>query len=131
MIKSSISLILDLNNLKFIAYQVENADKDLWNFLPSQRGAPLLIHSNYLYRCERKINNRLYWLCINYKKSKCNARVILEGNVLCKSTEHNHLADSRSNDVSKIRSKNLEDDDVDEWLKSNAWNSNSSFSKIY
>lgn len=119
-----------MNDLKFIAYQVENADKLSWTFLPSQRGAPLLIHSNYLYRCERKINNRLYWLCVNYKKSKCNARVILEGNILCKSTEHNHRADNRTNDVSKIRSKNLDDDDIDEWLKSNAWN-NASYDKNY
>lgn len=113
---SDLSLVLELNDLKYVAYQVET-HKVSWPFIRSQRGAPLLIHSNYLYRCERKINKRFYWLCLGYKKSKCTARIILEGNALCKITPHNHQADSRAIDT-RLVLKNLEDSDIDEWMKS-------------
>lgn len=69
-----------------------------------------------MYRCERKVNKRFYWLCIGYKKSKCTARIILEGNALCKITAHNHQTDNRAI-KEKIELKNLEDHDIDNWMK--------------
>lgn len=109
--------ILDLIDLKYVAYQVETANKMLWSFVRSQRGAPLLIHSGFVYRCERKVANRTYWLCMQYKQQyKCNARIILEGNTLNKATEHNHPLDNRSN-CENLEYKNLEDDDIDKWMK--------------
>lgn len=112
---SLFSFVIVIKN--YVTYEIADIISTKWKYISSQRGAPLLIHSDYLYRCERKINKRLYWLCTNYKKTKCNARIILDGNVLCKATDHNHVADKRAKDVSKIRYKDLEDDDVDEWLK--------------
>lgn len=108
-----------MNNLKYVAYQVET-QKESWPFIRSQRGAPLLIHTNFLYRCERKVNKRFYWLCLGYKKSKCTARIILDGNTICKITSHNHEADPRAIEIKKIEHKNLEDYDIDEWMRSNA-----------
>lgn len=90
-----------------------------WTFIRSQRGAPLIIHSGSVYRCERKIGNKTYWLCIRYKGHKCNARLIIRGNTLLKSTDHNHATDERSAEQN-IEEKNLADNDIDEWIKGNS-----------
>lgn len=107
-------------NLNYAAFKAENRlqidNVVVWAFIRSQRGAPLLLQSGFVYRCERKINSRTYWLCIRYKGLKCNARLILNGNQLYKSTEHNHAVDERATE-SNVELKNLEGDDVDEWLK--------------
>ena len=115
--KFSLISLLELSDLKYTAYQIENrTNKILWSFIRSQRGAPLLVHSGFVYRCERKISNKTYWLCLNYKKTKCNGRMILEGNQINKMTEHNHSIDKRSTE-GNIELKNLDDEDVDLWIK--------------
>lgn len=112
--------ILELMNLNYAAFRADNRSEidstTSWSFIRSQRGAPLIMHSGFVYRCERKINSRTYWLCIRYKGQKCNARLILNGNVINKATEHNHPVDERSNE-SNVELKNLEDFDVEEWIK--------------
>lgn len=90
----------------------------IWSFLRSQRGAPLILHSGFVYRCERQINRRTYWLCIRYKGHKCNARLILSGNNVNKATDHNHAPDERANE-SNVELKSLEDDDMPEWIRVN------------
>lgn len=110
-------IILELSTLKYIAYRAENDTKVLWSFMRSQRGAPFLIHSGYVFRCERQIGKKTYWLCLQYKRTKCNARLILDGNSISKSTEHNHRSDPKAS-YSNIEYKNLEDDDVETWIKS-------------
>lgn len=57
-------------NLKHAAYNADDRHKgsnSCWPFIRSQRGAPLIIRMDYVYRCERKIGPRSYWLCIRYK----------------------------------------------------------------
>jgi hypothetical protein len=109
--------MVKLNDAAFSTDALRQVDKvAMWSFIRSQRGAPLLVYSNFIYRCERKISARTYWLCIRYKGHRCNARLIINGNSVCKETEHNHGADNRSNE-SQVELKNLQDDDVDEWLK--------------
>lgn len=90
----------------------------IWSFLRSQRGAPLILHSGFVYRCERQIAKRTYWLCIRYKGHKCNARLILSGNNVSKATDHNHAVDERANETS-VELKSLDDSDVSEWIKGN------------
>lgn len=87
-----------------------------WPFLKSQRGAPLLICSGFVHRCERKIRDKTYWLCIRYKGIRCTARLILRGNEVIKQTPHNHKSDHRAL-KGDVFTKDLEDGDVDEWLK--------------
>lgn len=101
--------------------EVQDPDGPLvWAFIRSQRGAPLVVHSDFVYRCERKIVQRTYWLCIRYKSHKCNARLILNGNVIHKATNHNHPVDERANDQHRnLEYKSLDDDDVEEWIKGN------------
>lgn len=83
----------------------------------SQRNAPLIIFDGFVYRCERKIRKKTYWLCICYKSHKCTARLIINGNDLLKKTSHKHTNDTRPLSTNLIESKNLEDDDVDDWIK--------------
>lgn len=113
--------ILELMSLNYAAFKAENRHEackssSAWPFIRSQRGAPLLLQSGYVYRCERRLNSRTYWLCIRYKGLQCNARVILNGNQLYKSTAHNHDMDERSNE-SNIELKDLDGHDIDAWLR--------------
>jgi len=105
-------------NLNFVALQAEYANRTTWTFIRSQRGAPLLVNDGFVYRCERKIGRKSYWLCLSYKKGqhKCNARLILLGNSVTKETGHTHAADKRAKE-GQIESKSLDDDDVEVWLK--------------
>lgn len=63
------------------------------SFVRSQRGAPLLTMQGFIYRCERNVGDRSYWLCIRYKKVHCNGRLILQGNEIVKRRSHNHDPD--------------------------------------
>lgn len=97
-------------------YTVEDAT-EYRVFIRSQRGAPLLTLGNFIYRCERVRKTRSYWLCIRYKSSKCNGRVICQGNKIIKLTEHCH-----ANDQKRIRSSTLEETDLssinlEDWSK--------------
>jgi hypothetical protein len=98
------------------AKQAMERGQVIWSFLRSQRGAPLILHSGFVYRCERQISRRTYWLCIRYKGHKCNARLILSGNGIVKATAHNHEPDQRANE-SNVEFKNLDDADVTDWIK--------------
>ena len=85
--------------------------------LRSQRGGPLLVVDNFLYRCERAINNRSYWLCIRYKSVKCNARIICDGNDIIKQTNHIHGTESDRIEKSKhLEYKNFANCDLKKWL---------------
>lgn len=86
-------------------------------FIRSQRGAPLMVHQGFIYRCERVIGVKSYWLCVSYKRMKCTARLIYEGNQLLKTTMHVHEADWKRVQNSTIEMKSLEDSDMAEWLK--------------
>lgn len=87
-----------------------------WPFLKSQRGAPLLVCSGFVHRCERRIRDKTYWLCIRYKGHNCRARLILRGNEVIKQTAHNHKIDHRCA-KGDLFMKNLEDQDIAEWIK--------------
>lgn len=62
-------------------------------FMRSQRGAPFLVQSGFVYRCERYMGQRTHWLCTKYKTTKCNGRLICQGNDIVKTTQHNHYPD--------------------------------------
>ncbi|XP_055595644.1 modifier of mdg4-like isoform X23 [Uranotaenia lowii] len=86
-------------------------------FIRSQRGAPLLTLGNFIYRCERVRKTRSYWLCIRYKSSKCNGRVICQGNTIIKNTSHCHANDERRISTSILEQTDLNEIDLDEWCK--------------
>ncbi|XP_055594811.1 modifier of mdg4-like isoform X23 [Uranotaenia lowii] len=86
-------------------------------FIRSQRGAPLLALGNFIYRCERVRKTRSYWLCIRYKSSKCNGRVICQGNTVIKNTTHCHANDERRISTSILEQTDLNEIDLDEWCK--------------
>ncbi|XP_052567448.1 FLYWCH-type zinc finger-containing protein 1-like, partial [Culex pipiens pallens] len=86
-------------------------------FIRSQRGAPLLTLENFIYRCERVRKTRSYWLCIRYKSSKCNGRVICQGNTVIKRTSHCHPDDQRRISSSIIEQTNLAAINLNDWYK--------------
>lgn len=86
-------------------------------FIRSQRGAPLLVHDGFIYRCERMTPCRSYWLCIGYKRHKCNGRIICQGNEVVKCTFHIHNQEWQRVHKSVIEYKNLNGVDRDEFLR--------------
>lgn len=119
----SIRLVLDYHGIAkdFVGF---------WPFMKSQRGAPLIVYNGFVYRCERKISNKTYWLCIRYKGQKCKARLILRGNEIIKQTNHNHKVDNPSSNFD-LEMKNLEDCDVDEWIKGTSFKSIKDWNKLH
>lgn len=87
-------------------------------FIRSQRGAPLLSREGFVYRCERHIGPRSYWLCIRYKNFKCGGRLICHGNTVVKDTPHNHHQDWQRIQKSQVELKSLADpDELDQFIK--------------
>lgn len=88
-------------------------------FIRSQRGAPLMVQSGFVYRCERKTQYRTYWLCVGYKRFKCNARIICEGNRHVKRTLHvGHSPDTKRVSKRMLEYHSMEAPDRDEFLSS-------------
>lgn len=88
------------------------------SFIRSQRGAPFLLQSGFVYRCERRNGFRTYWLCTKYKITKCGGRLICQGNDVVKFTEHNHEADWSRIGRSIIEYQNMNGPHVDDFLNS-------------
>uniref|UniRef100_A0A182PMZ3 BTB domain-containing protein n=1 Tax=Anopheles epiroticus TaxID=199890 RepID=A0A182PMZ3_9DIPT len=83
-----------------------------------QRGLPLLVKNNFIYRCERTRNLRSYWLCIRYKTHKCNGRIICQSNAVLKETDHCHMDDRRRLTFSERKLIDLSKVNVGRWVKS-------------
>lgn len=88
------------------------------SFIRSQRGAPFLVQSGHVYRCERHSGQRTYWLCTQYKTVKCGGRLICQGNDIVKFTPHNHERDASRVDRSVIEYRNMASPTNEEFLNS-------------
>lgn len=127
------------NFLFFLLYFILDMDESIedkqsnesyrLSFIRSQRNAPLLVQDGYIYRCERFNDRRSYWLCICYKKFKCNGRLICEYNDIIKSTTHVHEVEPKRLIGASIEYKNLHDEDSKEYLKGLKKAIDSNFSK--
>ncbi|XP_037029108.1 modifier of mdg4 isoform X16 [Bradysia coprophila] len=95
-------------------------EHNTYPFVRSQRGGPLLCNDGYIFRLERLLEHRTYWLCIGYKKYKCSGRIILYGNRMMKCTLHNHTRDDERITNSIVEYKDLNMDDVRDFMKCKA-----------
>lgn len=110
-------LIASQTNLLDIPYD-PSGKSEMLSFMRSQRGAPFLVQSGFIYRCERHNGQRTYWLCTKYKTVKCNGRLICQGNDIVKATKHNHERDLSRMDRTVIEYYNMSGPSVDEFLNS-------------
>lgn len=100
-------------------YEIADVDvskPEMLSFIRSQRGAPFLVQSGFVYRCERRRKQRTYWLCTKYKTVKCGGRLICDGNDVVKLTPHNHPIDFNRVDRSVIEYKNMTSPTIDLFL---------------
>lgn len=86
-------------------------------FIRSQRGAPFLIESGYVYRCERHNEQRTYWLCTKYKTVKCGGRLICQGNDIVKYTPHTHDGDPARTSRAVVEYRDMNSPNVDYFLR--------------
>lgn len=100
---------------------VHNRSSRCLMFIRSQRGAAMLVQNGYIYRCQQYTNPRSYWICINHDKSdlsqKCLARIVYKSNVLVKSSSHTHPPHWKRLQNHSYEFKNLNDDDIEMFLK--------------
>lgn len=109
---------VELEETKFIDVIVDSDKPNMLKFTRSQRGAPFLVKSGHVYRCERHNDQRTYWLCTKYKTVKCGGRLICQGNEIVKYTRHNHNIDvSQFNRSTIIEYKDMTSENVDVFLR--------------
>jgi hypothetical protein len=91
------------------------------NFMTSNKGQPLLVMNDYVYRCNKKTIKKKYWTCT---AGGCNVCVHtdLNNNYLCGGKiEHEHAANPEIIEVQQTREK----------MKSRAMNELTSIGNIY
>lgn len=100
---------------KLGSVDADGGKSQMLSFVRSQRGAPFLFQSGYVYRCERHNGHRTYWLCTKYKITKCSGRLICQGNDVVKFTEHNHEADWSRVTRSIVEYQNMNDPSIEDF----------------
>ena len=62
--------------------------------------------SGCLYLTDKRIDNKIYWKCDQYKTKNCRARIHTSGDEIIKRVgEHNHADDAALVDVTKVLNK--------------------------
>ncbi|XP_078533371.1 uncharacterized protein LOC144819280 [Lissotriton helveticus] len=62
------------------------------SYIKSRKGNRLLQHCGYIYCNERISEPRRHWRCVQYYSSRCSGRAVTVGDIIIKTTEHNHSA---------------------------------------
>ena len=79
-----------------------NVNSDL-NFITSNKGQPLLIMNQYIYKCNKKTPNKKYWVCV-VKDCGVYVHTDIDQNYLSGGkTDHEHRANPESVQVKKTR----------------------------
>ena len=90
------------------------------SLLTSNKGKPLLVYDNHLFRCNKIVPLKKYWVC---NTRDCN--VLLHTNTrnefLSINRNHNHASEPHLLDVKQVKSK----------MKQHILNETTSFTKIY
>lgn len=73
-------------------------------FLVPARKNSKIILNNHVYTTNRKFEGKTMWLCSQYQKRRCKARIISFGKTIKITADHNHLpgCPDKSRAVSKI-----------------------------
>jgi len=60
-------------------------------FIKSSKGRLLLAHKGYIYRMNRQVGNKIFWICSEYKKDGCRGRCVTLGDQLSRDASvHDH-----------------------------------------
>ncbi|KAJ4429657.1 hypothetical protein ANN_21858 [Periplaneta americana] len=69
----------------------EYPESSALRFIESAKGNLLLTHNGYIYRMNRQVGDRRFWICSEYKKDGCRGRCVTLGGELSKdASRHNH-----------------------------------------
>ncbi|XP_078520302.1 uncharacterized protein LOC144819656 [Lissotriton helveticus] len=69
------------------------------NYIQSKRGNRLLKFGGYIYCKDRLTEPRSHWRCVEYFSSHCKGRAVTLGDIVERSTEHNHSASAMEIEV--------------------------------
>lgn len=69
-------------------------------YITSQKNGKLLKFNSFIFQKERETGNKIIWRCLEYTSKKCRGRLHTSGDVVLRTTEHNHVPD-----VGKIEAK--------------------------
>ena len=72
--------------------------------ITSQRGQPLLVVKNFLFR----VNRGKYWRCIRCSTKKCRSRLIVKDDGIVMQIEsHNHLPENKKIETFNSKNKHI------------------------
>ncbi|XP_018573595.1 protein tramtrack, beta isoform isoform X15 [Anoplophora glabripennis] len=71
-------------------------------FNKSKSNFPKIIVDFNEYGINRRLQNKTFWICYSYRKTRCKARVTTTGNVAKLSGSHNHEPNAKDCDLSKL-----------------------------
>ena len=75
-------------------------------FVESEKGHQKLMNDGHTFYRNGENDERVYWKCDKYPKTKCRARIITSNGQIVKSfTNHNHVADAAETGAKEIMSK--------------------------
>ena len=97
------------NSDTFIKINVRKASAMIpLQFIPMPRGGRKLINANYMYRVNKKMREKSFWMCC---KHGCTARVTTEQDIMiCQQLNHTHpLSVGAQQITAKIRNRAREE----------------------
>ena len=72
------------------------------HFITSNKGHPMLVMNEYVYKCNRKTPNKKYWLC-TVKGCNVYVHTDVNNNYLSGGEDHDHLSNPESIEVKQTR----------------------------
>lgn len=85
-----LSVCIDISNVDFSSMTFHYfSGRKAKIYLTGQR-TPRIILNGYIYGINRRYQNKTFWLCSFYTKTKCTARVTTSGTTAKLSNRHNH-----------------------------------------
>jgi len=69
-------------------------------YITSQKGGIILKYKSFLFQKERETTEKIIWRCLEYTTKKCRGRLHSFGEVVLRTTDHNHVPD-----IGKIEAK--------------------------
>lgn len=74
-------------------------------FLRTSLGGSFLVFESFLYRKEKKIGDKVYWMCREHGRRGCRSRAITQGQQVTVMRAHCHPPDLRSLEALREREK--------------------------
>lgn len=95
----------DRDNFPRLAQTEDSETFQPLEFLRTSLGGSFLVFESFLYRKEKKIGDKVYWMCREHGRRGCRSRAITQGQQVTVMRAHSHPPDLRSLEALREREK--------------------------